>query len=75
MATQVKAAVAAVTAIAEAIRSAREIPAGHLYAACMSTMSLETFESFIDRLVGAKLVERRPNHLLVWIGPELSYIT
>lgn len=66
---QVNSAFAALAALAEAIRAAGSIPAGHLYAASMAAMDLATFDSFINRLVGAELVRRDASHLLTWIGP------
>ena len=71
-AKQIKASIMACGALAEAIREAGEIPAGTLYAAAMNTMSLETFDSFIARLVGAGLVNRTSEHLLRWIGPRIT---
>lgn len=68
---QIQAALAAITALAEAIRDLGSVPEGHLYATVMGRMDLETFTSFIDRLIGAKLVERR-NHELFWVGPNLE---
>lgn len=68
---QVQASVNALLAIAEAIRELGEVPSGELYARLMGHMDLETYESFIRRLVGAKLVENR-GHLLVWVGPEVQ---
>lgn len=69
-ASQVKAAVLAAAALAEAIRAAGQIPSGVLYAQVMQHMSLETYQSFIDRLVGAGLV-RCSGHLLTWVGPTI----
>ena len=68
---QVRSAVQFVCVLAEAIREAGEIPAGHLYAMVMSRCDLSTFESFLSRLYGANLVERRGD-VLVWIGPTME---
>ncbi len=65
---QVKAAVNAIVALAEAIREVGEIPSGQLYAVVMGQMDLETYESFIGRLTSAGLVTKRGN-VLVWTGP------
>lgn len=55
-------------ALAEAIRTAGEIPSGHLYAQVMGVMSLGTYGACLQTLKGAKLVEERGN-LLRWVGP------
>lgn len=55
--------------IAAAIMEAGEIPSGHLYAALMSQMSLDEYNSLISVLVRAGLVEKQASHLLVWKGP------
>lgn len=70
-ANQVKASVNAIFALAESIRAAGSIPSGNLYAACMNAMDIQTYESFIERLVGARLVSRNASHLLTWVGPEI----
>ena len=68
---QVRAALSAIVMIAEAIRASAEVPAGHIYATVMGHMDLATFGSFIDKLVGAKVVERRGD-LLLWVGSHMS---
>jgi hypothetical protein len=64
------AAVRVAHAIAESIREVGEIPSGHLYARLMGIMDLRQYEQFIDILIDARLVERKPSHLLRWIGPK-----
>jgi hypothetical protein len=64
-----EAAVAAVRALAEAVRTAREIPSGHLYGTVRGKMTLSRYQAAIGLLKGAKLVEEQ-NFLLRWIGPE-----
>jgi hypothetical protein len=63
-------AVKAIMAIADSIREAREIPAGHLYAALMHHgCSLATFEQIIGVFTSAKHgkpLVRRVNDLLIW---------
>jgi hypothetical protein len=66
---QVRAAFQAIAALADAIRELERVPSGHLYARVMGHIDLDTYESFIDKLVGAKLVERK-GHELVWVGPK-----
>ena len=66
-----KAGAAVVLAIADAIRSLKEVPSGHLYAAVMDKVSLNTYNQIIDILIKAGRVRREPSHLLVWIGGGL----
>jgi len=68
---QLRAAVNTAAAVAEAIRTAGEIPAGHLYAVLCGSLSAGTFDSLIALLGQAKLVERRGD-LLRWVGPEVA---
>jgi hypothetical protein len=67
---QIKDAVDFVVTLAELVRASGRIPAGHLYALVMDRCDLTNFESFLSRLVGARLV-RRDGDVLVWIGPNL----
>jgi hypothetical protein len=67
---QIKAAIQALAALAEAIRELKRVPAGTLYAHLMGVMSLESFEAAIDRLVKSGLVRREASHELVWTGPR-----
>jgi len=69
---KVSAAVRAVAAIAEAIRELGQVPAGHLYAKLMGSMSLDQFEKIISILVKAGLVKRDASHLLHWVGPAVN---
>lgn len=68
---QIKAVLNVMIAITDAIREAREIPAGHLYAAVMEHVDLATFESIVARIVATRIVECR-GHLLVWVGPAVA---
>jgi hypothetical protein len=54
--------------VGEAIQKLGEIPSGHLYAAVMSRIDLETYEKIITALVAAKRVRRDRSHLLTWVG-------
>jgi hypothetical protein len=58
---------AVTTALFEAIAEfgASGVPSGHLYAAVMKHMSLETYETVIEMLVKNKRVCRAGNHVLV----------
>jgi hypothetical protein len=69
---QVGAALSTVMALSEAIRGLGQIPSGHLYAQAMNRMSLETYETVIEILIGADLVKRDSSHMLTWIGPKLD---
>jgi hypothetical protein len=70
-ADQVKAAFTMVAAVAEAIREAGEIPSGTLYAALISRVDLQGYESIIRTLKNADLVSESA-HMLKWIGPKLE---
>ena len=64
-------AIKAVMAVADAIKEAKEIPAGHLYAALMSHgCSLQTFKSIIDILTSTK---NDVEPLVVWKGNMLIW--
>ena len=69
---QIRAAMAIVHALAEAIRELGQVPAGHLYANVMGKLTHGQFEQAIGILVRAGVVRREPSHLLVWTGPELA---
>jgi hypothetical protein len=68
---QFKAAIMAITALAEAIRELGEVPSSELYTRVMGHMNLDTYESFINRLVEAEVVQRK-GHMLKWIGPKID---
>jgi hypothetical protein len=68
---QLKAGLNIVLAVTEAIREAREIPAGTLYAVLVGKVDLAGFEKIIAIVTNAGLVEKRGD-LLRWIGPELK---
>ena len=61
----------AIRAIADAVRDAREIPSGTVYAACGGNLTLDVYEGIIRRLVGAELITMR-GYMLVWVGPTLE---
>lgn len=67
---QVKAAFGVVVAITEAIREAKEIPAGTLYAVLCDKVDLAGFERIVGIITGSGMVEKRGD-LLRWIGPEV----
>lgn len=59
-----------VVAVTEAIREAKEIPAGTLYAVLCGKVDMQAFDKIVRIIVGSGLVERRGD-LLRWIGPEV----
>lgn len=69
-ADQVNAALRVTLAAAEAIREAKEIPSGVLYALLMSRMDLAGYEAMLRNLKGAGLVTETA-HMLRWVGPEV----
>jgi hypothetical protein len=67
---QIASAINTVHAVAEAIRAAKEIPSGVLYATLMPTgITIDKYESIIGTLTRAKLVQNK-SHVLKWIGPN-----
>lgn len=64
-ASQAKAAIEIMRAIADTIRELKQVPSGHLYARVMGFMSLDRFNQIIAILKDAGLIEET-NHLLVW---------
>ena len=68
---EVKGAIAAVAALAEAIRALGSVPNGHLYAQVMGSMTFAFYERAIGVLKGAGLVAES-NNLLPWVGPEVA---
>jgi hypothetical protein len=58
-----------IAAVAEVIRTAGEIPSGHLYAAMMGKVDIHTYNAILSTLKGSKLVVEK-NHLLTWVGPK-----
>ena len=65
-----KAALSMIIAVTEAIREAREIPEGTLYAVLMGRCEFPAFEKMVALIVHTGLVEKRGN-LLRWVGPEV----
>ena len=68
---QLKAAFLMLAAVTEAIREAKRIPSGTLYAMLIGKVDLAGYEKMIRMIKGAGLIEEK-NHELVWIGPEVS---
>jgi hypothetical protein len=55
--------------IAEAVRTAKEVPSGTVYAAVCSSVTIDQYAAILGILKRTKLVEETPAHLLRWIGP------
>jgi hypothetical protein len=55
-------------AMADAIRELGEVPSGHLYAALMEKMTLETYQRIIGMLKASGMV-KESFHVLKWVGP------
>lgn len=69
-----KAALLATAAIAEAIRTAGEIPSGTLYAMVIGKMDLAAYTGIIRTLKNTGLVTESGN-LLRWAGPFKGEVT
>lgn len=66
---QIGAYLSLVRAVADSIKEAGSIPAGTVYAACMTTgMSLEHFEKILGMLTDGGLVKRDQSGMLHWVG-------
>ena len=67
-----RAGLALTLAVSEAIREAREIPSGTLYASLMGKVDFEGYQKLLRILTGAGLIEVLPSHLIRWTGPEVT---
>jgi len=63
---QIIASLNAIKAIADTIKELGVVPSGQLYGTLVGVMDLNTYESFVSRLVGAGLVKKNGN-MLVWV--------
>lgn len=63
---QLLAAIEVMNTIVEIVQSTGNngCPSGHIYAALMGTMSIDTYERMINLLVEAGKIKRGPMHLL-----------
>jgi len=59
-------------ALASAIHAAKEIPSGHLYAAVMGHMTLETYQACIRTLEKTGLIKEESSHLIRWTGGDIT---
>lgn len=68
---EIRAVLEIMLAMSEAIRELGRVPSGVLYAQMMGALpglSLQSYQSIVDRLVGAGLI-KVVAHELIWIGP------
>lgn len=62
---QLQAGLAALRAIADAVRELKQVPSGHIYAAVMGTMDINAYEKAIGLLCNSGVI-RKNGDLLVW---------
>lgn len=60
----------AVKDIAESIRLAGSVPSGHLYAA-LNMPPMHQYQTLLDVLIRAGLIEIDRSHMITWIGPTI----
>jgi hypothetical protein len=68
---QLKAAFLMLAAVTEAIREAKRIPSGTLYAMLIGKVDIAGYEKMVTMLKNAGLIEEKHSEL-IWIGPEVS---
>jgi hypothetical protein len=54
-------------ALADAIKSLKQIPNGELYARVMDKFTIESYNSYINALVNIKAIEIK-NNMIIWKG-------
>jgi hypothetical protein len=64
-ADQLKAGLAALRAIADAVRELGSVPSGHIYAAVMGTMDITAYEKAITLLCNSGVI-RKSGDMLHW---------
>lgn len=62
---ELRAGLAALTALAEAIRELKTVPSGHLYSRVMQYLTIDAYESAIRTLCNADVI-RRSGDVLHW---------
>ena len=65
---QIKATLRMVALLGQAIKEAKSIPSGVLYAYLCGNMSIDDYEGAIRLLVKSGVVDKSPGHILTWIG-------
>ena len=68
---QVAAGMQAVLAVGQAIRAAKRVPSGHLYARLMGVLSLDQYQRIIAILKKSGCV-REEYHELIWVEPATA---
>lgn len=69
MSTKAAGAIAIVRAIADTVKELREVPSGTLYSNLMAQgMTLQQYETVLDILKKARVIEVTPAHLVRWIA-------
>ncbi len=69
MTTKAAAALGIVRAIADTVKELREVPSGTLYSNLMAQgMTLQQYETVLDILKKARVIEVTPGHLVRWIA-------
>ena len=63
-----------IMAVTEAIREAKRIPSGHLYAMLMGKMNIDTYNQLVTIIKRTGLVKEE-YHELIWVGPTNSKLT
>lgn len=69
-ASETKAAIAIVLAIADTIRELGSVPSGHVYAHVMHRLSLGQYAAVIELLKKTGKVKEE-NHLLIWVTEKV----
>jgi len=72
MKDQLQNAIEVCKALAVAIHAAKEIPSGHLYAAVMGHLSLESYNACLRNLEKTGLIKVEGSHLIRWTGGKIA---
>ncbi len=65
---QLRAQLEVIISLGDAIKELGIVPAGKLYAIVAPLMTLEVFNKAIDRLIGAGVVQRTSDHVLLYVA-------
>jgi len=71
MKDQIQNAILLCKEIGYAIHQVKEIPSGHLYAAVMGHLTLETYNACLATLEKTGLIKVEGSHLIRWTGGEI----
>jgi hypothetical protein len=64
---QEKAGLELIALLADTIKTLGEVPSGHIYARVMHVLSLEQYNTIINILKNANIIEETNGHLLKWV--------